>query len=111
MLKECLKNYLDKYFECYKNYMGTYPVVPYDEYEKSLKRSNAIDFDDLLLLPIKLFSEHKEVLEKYQEQYKYVFIDEYQDTNKPQYILSKLISSKYKNITVNTNIQNMAKNN
>ena len=72
----------------------------YDEYEKSLKRSNAIDFDDLLLLPIKLFTEHIDVLEKYQEQYKYVFIDEYQDTNKPQYLLSKMISAKYKNITV-----------
>ena len=72
----------------------------YDEYEKSLKRSNAIDFDDLLLLPIRLFSEHKEVLEKYQELYKYVFIDEYQDTNKPQYLISKMISAKYKNITV-----------
>ena len=72
----------------------------YDEYEKSLKRSNAIDFDDLLLLPIKLFNEHKEVLERYQDLFKYVFIDEYQDTNKPQYLLSKMISAKYKNITV-----------
>jgi DNA helicase-2/ATP-dependent DNA helicase PcrA len=72
----------------------------YEEYEKELKRSNAIDFDDLLILPLKLFNEHKEVMEKYQEQYKYVFIDEYQDTNKLQYILSKLISAKYKNITV-----------
>ena len=72
----------------------------YEEYEKSLRRSNAVDFDDLLLIPLRLFNEHKEVLEKYQEQYKYVFIDEYQDTNKPQYILSKLISAKYKNITV-----------
>ena len=72
----------------------------YEEYEKELQRSNAIDFDDLLILPLKLFNEHKEVLQKYQEQYKYVFIDEYQDTNKPQYILSKLISAKYKNITV-----------
>lgn len=72
----------------------------YEEYEKELQRSNAIDFDDLLILPLKLFNEHNEVLQKYQEQYKYVFIDEYQDTNKPQYILSKLISAKYKNITV-----------
>ena len=72
----------------------------YDEYEKSLKRSNAIDFDDLLLLPIKLFNEHEDVLIKYQDLYKYVFIDEYQDTNKPQYLLSKMISGKYKNITV-----------
>ena len=65
----------------------------YEEYEKELQRSNAIDFDDLLILPLKLFNEHKEVLQKYQEQYKYVFIDEYQDTNKPQYILSKLIDN------------------
>ena len=72
----------------------------YKEYENSLKRSNAIDFDDLLLLPIKLFTEHKEVLQKYQEQFKYIFIDEYQDTNKPQYLMSKMISAKYKNITV-----------
>ena len=72
----------------------------YDEYEKSLKRSNAIDFDDLLLLPIELFTKHPEILEKYQDIYRYVFIDEYQDTNKPQYLLSKLISSRLKNITV-----------
>ena len=72
----------------------------YEEYEKELKRSNAVDFDDLLILPLKLFKEHPEVLKKYQEEYKYVFIDEYQDTNKPQYLLSKLISDKYKNITV-----------
>ena len=72
----------------------------YDEYEKSLRRSNAIDFDDLLLLPIELFTKHPEILEKYQDIYRYVFIDEYQDTNKPQYLLSKLISSRLKNITV-----------
>ena len=72
----------------------------YEEYEKELRRSNAVDFDDLLILPLKLFRENKEVLQKYQEEFKYVFIDEYQDTNKPQYLLSKLISDKYKNITV-----------
>lgn len=72
----------------------------YGEYEKALKRSNAVDFDDLLLLPIELFNNNKDILDKYSDQYKYVFIDEYQDTNKPQYLLSKLISSKYKNITV-----------
>ena len=72
----------------------------YIEYEKSLKRSNAIDFDDLLILPLELFDKNKEVLKKYQEEYKYIFIDEYQDTNRPQYLLSKMISAKYKNITV-----------
>lgn len=72
----------------------------YERYESTLKVNNSIDFDDLLILPLKLFKEHSEVLSNYQEKYKYVFIDEYQDTNEPQYILSKLISSKYRNITV-----------
>ena len=72
----------------------------YRKYEKSLKINNAVDFDDLLILPLKLFNNNPGVLQKYQEKYKYVFIDEYQDTNAPQYILSKMISAKYKNITV-----------
>ena len=72
----------------------------YRKYEKSLKINNAVDFDDLLILPLKLFNNNPGVLQKYQEKYKYVFIDEYKDTNEPQYILSKMISAKYKNITV-----------
>ena len=72
----------------------------YRKYEKSLKINNAVDFDNLLILPLKLFNNNPGVLQKYQEKYKYVFIDEYQDTNEPQYILSKMISAKYKNITV-----------
>lgn len=72
----------------------------YRKYEKNLKINNAVDFDDLLILPLKLFNNNPGVLQKYQEKYKYVFIDEYQDTNEPQYILSKMISAKYKNITV-----------
>lgn len=72
----------------------------YRKYEKSLKINNAVDFDDLLILPLRLFNNNPGVLQKYQEKYKYVFIDEYQDTNEPQYILSKMISAKYKNITV-----------
>lgn len=72
----------------------------YRKYEKSLKINNAVDFDDLLILPLKLFNNNPGVLQKYQEKYKYVFIDEYQDANEPQYILSKMISAKYKNITV-----------
>lgn len=90
--------------EKYSNYVQT----PFDEvaldvyrkYEKNLKINNAVDFDDLLILPLKLFKEYPSVLQKYQDKYKYVFIDEYQDTNEPQYILSKMISAKYKNITV-----------
>ena len=72
----------------------------YRRYSKTLKRNNSLDFDDLLVLPLKLFKEHKEVLEKYQDRFRYVLIDEYQDTNEAQYILSKMISAKYKNICV-----------
>ena len=70
----------------------------FTKYEQTLKENNSVDFDDLLILPIKLFKENKEVLEKYQERYKYILIDEYQDTNEAQYILTKMISSKYQNI-------------
>ena len=70
----------------------------YQKYEKILKRNNSIDFDDLLILPIKLFREHPSVLQAYQEKFKYILIDEYQDTNEAQYILTKMISAKYKNI-------------
>ncbi len=72
----------------------------YEKYEKTLKINNSIDFDDLLILPLKLFKEYPKVLMEYQNKYKYIFIDEYQDTNEPQYILSKMISAKYRNITV-----------
>ena len=71
----------------------------YEKYEHKLKTNNSVDFDDLLILPIKLFKEHRDVLEKYQDLYKYVLIDEYQDTNEAQYILTKMISEKNRKIT------------
>ncbi len=76
----------------------TYKV--YKKYQEILKRNNSVDFDDLLILPIKLFNENPDILKKYQERYKYILIDEYQDTNKAQYLLTKMISAKYKNICV-----------
>ena len=72
----------------------------YREYQNKLKINNSLDFDDLLLLPIILFRENKDVLEYYQERFKYILIDEYQDTNKVQYELTKLLSKKYNNICV-----------
>ena len=71
----------------------------YKKYEDKLKKNNSVDFDDLLLLPIKLFNEYDEILERYQDRFKYVLVDEYQDTNEAQYILTKMISDKYRNIT------------
>ena len=90
-------NEIDNYFSS-----GNDSIVKdiYYEYQAILKKNNSVDFDDLLLLPVKLFMEHKDVLESYQDKYKYILVDEYQDTNEVQYKLSKLLASKYKNIFV-----------
>ena len=72
----------------------------YEKYEQKLHNNNSLDFDDLLLLPIQVLKSDKELLTKYQERFKYILIDEYQDTNEVQYKLSKLLSEKYKNIYV-----------
>lgn len=72
----------------------------YKKYQETLLRSNSLDFDDLLVKPIELFNKHPDVLQQYQELFKYIFIDEYQDTNEVQYIFSKMLSAKYKNICV-----------
>ncbi len=72
----------------------------YYEYQELLKKNNSVDFDDLLLLPVILFTKNKDILDYYQEKYKYILIDEYQDTNEVQYKLSKLLANKYKNIFV-----------
>lgn len=75
-------------------------VEVYKEYQQKLKNGNSVDFDDLLILPIKLFRNYPRVLEEYQDRYKYILIDEYQDTNEAQYTFSKLLSVKYRNIFV-----------
>ena len=72
----------------------------YYSYQKKLKANNSFDFDDLLIMPIKLFNERKDVLSDYQNRFNYVLIDEYQDTNEAQYVLTKLISKKHRNICV-----------
>ena len=72
----------------------------YETYQKMLFSSNAMDFDDLLIRPIELFQKHEDVLKKYQERFKYILVDEYQDTNAAQYQLIRMLSAKYKNLTV-----------
>jgi DNA helicase-2/ATP-dependent DNA helicase PcrA len=72
----------------------------YQIYIKRLKQSNAMDFDDLLVKPIELFENHPEVLEAYQDRFKYIMIDEYQDTNHAQYKVTKMLADKFKNICV-----------
>ena len=72
----------------------------YKQYESRLISNNALDFDDLLMKPIELFKNHPNILKEYQERFKYILIDEYQDTNEAQYLLTKMLSAKYKNICV-----------
>lgn len=72
----------------------------YFEYRRRLKLNNSVDFDDLLSLPVELFLKYPDTLEHYQEKFKYILIDEYQDTNEVQYKLSKLLAKKYQNIFV-----------
>lgn len=88
---------LDKFFN---TPIDKIVVDVYYKYNERLIASAAVDFDDLLLMPVRLFENNKEILEHYQERYKYILIDEYQDTNPVQYKLSKLLASKYKNIFV-----------
>lgn len=72
----------------------------YREYMVRCKRNNAMDFDDLLLYTNLLFRDHKDILEKYREQFRYVLVDEYQDTNFSQYLIIRELCDKYKNICV-----------
>ena len=75
-------------------------ITVYEKYNKKLLINNSVDFDDLLILPIKLFKEYPDVLKYYQDKYQYVLIDEYQDTNEAQYIFSKMLCNNHKNIFV-----------
>lgn len=72
----------------------------YSLYQKRLKENNAIDFDDIINFTIKILTENPDVLEHYSEKFKYVLVDEYQDTNKAQFMLVSLFASRYGNITV-----------
>ena len=72
----------------------------YPGYQQTLRQSNAMDFDDLLIKPIELFKQHEDVLEKYQQRWQYIHIDEYQDTNHAQYVLAKKLAGGHQNLCV-----------
>lgn len=72
----------------------------YPFYQRILKENNAVDFDDLILRTIELFNKNPEVLNKYQNMFQYILVDEYQDTNRAQYLLTKMLSKKWQNICV-----------
>lgn len=72
----------------------------YTEYQEKLKQSNALDFDDLLYKTVELFQFHPEILDNYQERFRYIMVDEYQDTNHIQFLLIKQLAAKYRNLCV-----------
>ncbi|HEO1196177.1 TPA: DNA helicase PcrA [Streptococcus agalactiae] len=72
----------------------------YKAYQEELRRSEAMDFDDLIMMTLRLFDQNKDVLDYYQQRYQYIHVDEYQDTNHAQYQLVKLLASRFKNICV-----------
>ena len=72
----------------------------YEAYQKELRQSEAVDFDDLIMLALRLFDQHPDVLTYYQQKFQYIHVDEYQDTNHAQYQLVKLLASRFKNICV-----------
>ena len=72
----------------------------YTEYQAALKKSNALDFDDLIVKTVELFKHNPEILDNYQERFRYIMVDEYQDTNTAQFELVRLLASKYRNLCV-----------
>jgi len=72
----------------------------YEEYEKRMRGNNALDFDDLLLKTVQLFQTHNQVLDYYQERFRYIMVDEYQDTNTVQFKLISILAAKYQNLCV-----------
>ncbi len=112
--KKFSPNYLRSRISFLKNEMVTFEEIkktmntPVDKivvevfksYEETLNRSNAVDFDDLLLKPVRLFQENPEALIHYQDHYPYILVDEYQDTNPVQYKLTRLLGSRDENIFV-----------
>ncbi|MDO4285005.1 MAG: UvrD-helicase domain-containing protein [Eubacteriales bacterium] len=72
----------------------------YEEYQRALHRNNALDFDDLLMKTVELFRSHEEILDNYQERFRYIMVDEYQDTNTAQFELIRLLAGRYRNLCV-----------
>lgn len=90
----------DQYFQFVNNYFTEKVAQVYQEYQKTLARNQALDFDDLIMKTIELFEQEAAILAKYQERFRFISVDEYQDTNHAQYILVKHLASKYRNLCV-----------
>ena len=90
----------DEFSQNAKNHKEKLLSAIYDDYQASLAKNNALDFDDLIMLTVTLFKKHPEILAKYQNFFKYILVDEYQDTNHSQYKLINLLAGKHRNLFV-----------
>ncbi len=82
------------------NFFTERVATVYSSYQKALQQNNALDFDDIIMKTVELFKKEPRVLDQYQEKFKYISIDEYQDTNHAQYVLTNLLAEKYRNLCV-----------
>ncbi len=90
----------EKYEERAGDFFQRIVAQVYTQYQKRLKNNNALDFDDLIMQTVELFKAAPEVLEFYQNKFRYIHVDEYQDTNKAQYVLCRMLAEKHRNICV-----------
>jgi len=89
-----------RYSELFADYSAPYVAEIYDAYQKELMKNKALDFDDLIMQVFNLFIKVPEILGKYQERYRYLLVDEFQDTNYAQYALTRVLGGKYRNVSV-----------
>lgn len=90
----------EEYLKTASDYFTKVTADVYTEYQKRLRKNSALDFDDLIMMTIQLFQLVPEVLEYYQRKFQYIHVDEYQDTNRAQYMLVKLLASRFRNLCV-----------
>lgn len=88
------------YLSIFADNSASETALVYREYQKQLKKNNAVDFDDLIMFVVELFKKNPTVLAKYQDKYRHILVDEFQDTNFAQYSLTKLLGEKYGDVTV-----------
>jgi len=90
----------DKYKSLAHNFFTERVAEAYVSYQKALKRNNALDFDDIIMKTVELFQKESKILDSYQEKFRFISVDEYQDTNHAQYVLTNLLAEKYRNLCV-----------
>ena len=90
----------EQYHQFANNFFTERVAEVYEKYQKNLLKNNALDFDDIIMKTVELFRKHQNVLDQFQEKFQFISVDEYQDTNHAQYVLTNLLAEKYRNLCV-----------